>query len=117
MAEAVGFPPKYAGVKGKPRGPSLWPFHYASFSFEEGDGRERLNLAFRALENRGTQIARLTEDGGRVMLCVFASPIFGWAVEMDARELALLVRCGVALGIEVYREPDSQLPLDGGETE
>lgn len=117
MAEALGLSPSAVAVKGEPRGPhrpdrpvdsrrALWPWHYASFSFGEGEGHEQLHAAFGIVENRATQIARITESGGHVRLNVFAAPAFGWGVEIDTNELRLLVRCGVTLGIDIHRDPD-----------
>jgi hypothetical protein len=117
VAEALGLSPSAVGVKGEPRGRrrpdrpvdgrrALWPWHYASFSFGEGEGHEQLHAALGIVENRAAQIARITESGGHVRLNVFAAPAFGWGVEIDANELRLLARCGVTLGIDIHRDPD-----------
>jgi hypothetical protein len=117
MAEALGLSPAVVGVMGEPRGHprkdrpvgsrrALWPWHYASFSFGEGEGHEQLHWALGIVENRAAQIARITESGGHVRLNVFAAPAFGWGVEIDANQLRLLVRCGVTLGIDIHRDPD-----------
>jgi hypothetical protein len=117
MAEALGLSPSAVGVKGEPRGRlrrdrpvnsqrALWPWHYAAFSFGEDEGHEQLHAAFGIVENRAAQIASITESGGHVVLNVFAAPAFGWGVEIDAKELRLLVHCGVTLGIDIHRDPD-----------
>ena len=127
LADALGLTPHRTGVKGEVRGsktrrlPSpgrpetAWPFHYASFSFGGTGGREQFDAALRVVEAKSIQLEKLTEDGGRVMLSVFVSPKFGWAIEVGAAELAVLARAGVVLGLEFYVGPDDEHPPDGDE--
>jgi hypothetical protein len=129
IAQGLGVSPARVGTKGEPRGlapgrrvppgsrRALWPFHYASFSFGEGEGGEQLEAAFHLIETKATEIARLTNSGGRATLDIFVAPSFGWAGEISAKELEQLVRAGVALGLDVYREPERHFRTDDGESE
>ena len=115
IAEMLGVQPGAVGTKGEPRGRprpdrpvphrATWQFHYASFPFGEGDGREQLDAAFHLIREKSAEISRLIGTGGRAMLSILAAPAFGWGAEIGVRELELLVRAGVELGVEVYREP------------
>jgi hypothetical protein len=117
IAEAVGLPLAHMGVKGEVRGPprrdrsssptrATWPLHYASFSFGEGEGRTQLEAALGVLETKATEIGRLVRSGGALTLCFFIAPVWGWGIELTAKELELLARFGTVLGFEVHRNTD-----------
>jgi hypothetical protein len=130
ISQALGLVPDCTGMKGEPRdgrGPrpasapghrrALWPFHYAGFSFGEGEGREQLDAALRLIEARAAEIASLTNSGGCVTVNVFAAPSFGWGVVIRAAELNLLARAGVELGLDVHRETEDHFRRNIGESE
>jgi hypothetical protein len=102
MTNAVGFPPDCVGIKGQPRGRSLWPFHYAAFSFGTEEPRKQLDAALQLLTRRRAEIASLGKAGGRVVLNVFAAPESGWSIDLETHELEVVASAGACLGLDVY---------------